>query len=71
MLELPLLPGCYGYGYAQRNLAREFKVLLISKRELSRVLAADDSADGLHLSQAGHEHLAERLAPYLLPLMAR
>jgi lysophospholipase L1-like esterase len=66
LVELPLLPGRHGYGYAQRGLAREFDALLISKRELAEVLASSASTvDGLHLSQEGHRELALRLARLL------
>jgi lysophospholipase L1-like esterase len=71
MLELPLLPGFYAYGYAQRELAKELHVELIPKRELAAVLARDRSADGLHLSPHGHEMLARRLEPFLLPYLRR
>lgn len=68
LVELPLLPGRHGYGYAQRGLAREFDALLISKRELTAVFAAAGSTeDGLHLSREGHQHLALRLARLLRP----
>lgn len=66
LVELPLLPGRHGYGYAQRGLAQEFDALLISKRELARVFAsAESTTDGLHLSQQGHREWAVRLAHFL------
>lgn len=59
MFELPLLPFHNGYGQAQRILAREHNVLLIPKSCLTNVIGkTDDTLDGLHLSQKGHDALA-------------
>jgi acyl-CoA thioesterase-1 len=60
MCELPLPPLCNGYGRAQRRLAAEFDVTLIPKRMFASVLSASDTTiDGLHLSESGHQRMAE------------
>ena len=60
MFELPLPPFCNRFGMAQRRLAAEHSVLLISKRAFVEVLTAGDATlDGVHLSQRGHEAMAE------------
>lgn len=59
MFELPLLPFWNKYGRAQRTLAEKYSVTLIPKNYLVRVFAQkDDTVDGLHLSQKGHNELA-------------
>jgi acyl-CoA thioesterase I len=60
MFELPLPPFCNRFGMAQRRLAAEHGVLLIPKRLFVEVLTAEDTTlDGVHLSQRGHEAMAE------------
>ena len=62
MFELPLLPGRWGYGVAQRNAARAHGIALVPKRVLSAVLLdPENTTDGLHLTQHGHEALAEEV----------
>jgi acyl-CoA thioesterase I len=62
MLELPLPPTYNRYGRIQRRLARTHGVLLAPKRVLAGVLLqADSTLDSIHLSQAGHQQLAERM----------
>ncbi|HXG58830.1 MAG TPA: GDSL-type esterase/lipase family protein [Thermoanaerobaculia bacterium] len=59
MLELPLLPGAWRYGLAQRQVARRHGVALIPKRLLAAVLLDPlDTSDGLHLTDRGHAALA-------------
>ncbi|MGZ8867963.1 MAG: GDSL-type esterase/lipase family protein, partial [Thermoanaerobaculia bacterium] len=49
MLELPILPGRWGYGSIQRRLARKHGAALIPKRLLARALTgAGNTTDGLH-----------------------
>ena len=63
LLELPLLPGRWGYGAAQRRLARRHGAVLIPKRVLAKALTAPgNTTDGLHLTDRGHEQLARGLA---------
>ena len=60
MCELPLPPFHNDYGKAQRRLATEFGVTLIPKRMFASVVSASGATiDGLHLSQSGHERMAE------------
>jgi acyl-CoA thioesterase-1 len=67
MFELPLPPFCNGYGYAQRQLADKHNVSLIPRRLLASVLFTKDATlDSIHLSNAGHRQLAERVAAILL-----
>ena len=70
MMELPLPPTYVAYGFAQRELAAEFKVGLISKREFVRVLSTSDATvDGVHLSPAGHSLMADRMWQYIEPVL--
>ena len=60
MFELPLPPFCHEYGRAQRLIANKYKVKLIPRRIFLSVIA--DSAatlDSIHLSPAGHQHMAD------------
>ncbi|RLS37039.1 MAG: hypothetical protein DWH81_11700 [Planctomycetota bacterium] len=62
MVELPLLPGKNAWGGTQRRLSRQYRCRLIPKRLLVDVLAAPGSTtDTLHLSQTGHQRLAEQI----------
>lgn len=62
MLELPLPPFYNRFGAAQRKLAKRHGAILVPKSVLASVLATPGAtADGLHLSQAGHALLAEEL----------
>ena len=66
MFELPLPPLFNGYGYAQRKLAAKHHVALIPRRLLASVLFGQDATlDSIHLSNRGHQHLAERVAEVL------
>ena len=60
MFELPLFPFRQSYGKVQRQLAGEFNVILIPKRFLAGILLTPDgTVDGLHLSDAGHQQMAD------------
>ncbi|MFN0051239.1 MAG: SGNH/GDSL hydrolase family protein [Planctomycetales bacterium] len=62
MFELPLPPFCQEYGRAQRRLAREYQVHLLPKRILLSVLGSFDATlDSIHLSQSGHQAMADRV----------
>lgn len=66
MFELPLLPGKWAFGAAQRRVAKRSGVTLIPKRVLARVLTdPSNTIDGLHLTQSGHEHLAREAARWI------
>ena len=64
MVELPLPPFFVRYGSAQRRLARKYGVTLIPKRILASVITSEGATtDSLHLSNRGHEMLADKLSP--------
>ncbi|MFK7818911.1 MAG: SGNH/GDSL hydrolase family protein [Planctomycetaceae bacterium] len=59
MFELPLPPFFHEYGRVQRKVAANHNVALIPKRVFLTVLAGGDSTlDTIHLSQAGHQAMA-------------
>lgn len=64
MIELPLVPLYHtGYGAVQRDLAKQYGVVLIPKHLLADVLMTPGATgDGLHFAETGHALLAERLA---------
>lgn len=60
LLELPLPPFHHAYGRAQRTVAARHGVLLAPKRVFLSVLAGNDATlDTVHLSQEGHQKMAE------------
>lgn len=60
MFELPLPPFCNAYGEIQRRLAAKYRVHLVPKRTFASVLTgANTTVDSIHLSQAGHNRMAE------------
>lgn len=62
MFELPLPPFCHEYGRVQRLVAARHGVKLIPKRVLLSVISGSESTlDTIHLSQAGHQGLADRV----------
>ena len=62
MFELPLFPFCNAFGKAQRNLAKKYNVTLIPKHYMTDVFdLKDGTVDGLHLSQKGHDALANSI----------
>jgi len=62
MFELPLLPFSNAFGKAQRNLARKYNAILIPKHYMTDVFSLKDGTlDGLHLSQTGHDALANSI----------
>ncbi|MCC6490121.1 MAG: hypothetical protein IT364_21725 [Candidatus Hydrogenedentes bacterium] len=62
LLELPLPPFYNAFGAAQRRLANQHGAILVPKSVLATVLATPGAtADGLHLSPAGHALLADTL----------
>ena len=68
MFELPLPPLCNDYGLIQRRLAAEYAVVMIPKRVLVGVLTtADATVDGIHLTQAGHQLMAEVVGNLVRP----
>lgn len=68
MMEIPLPPFCNRFGMIQRRLARKYNAVLIPKRVFMRILTGPDATvDGLHLSRAGHERMAQVLSEILGP----
>jgi acyl-CoA thioesterase I len=60
MFELPLPPFYHEYGRVQRAAAARHHVALVPKRVFLSILAANGSTlDTIHLSQAGHEQMAD------------
>jgi acyl-CoA thioesterase-1 len=60
MFELPLPPFRGDFGRAQRSLARKHGVVLVPKRIMLDVLAADGATvDTIHLSPAGHQSMCD------------
>lgn len=66
LLELPLFPFQNAYGVAQRDVVRKHGCAMLPKRYFARVLGTQGGTlDGLHLSQAGHDAMAETIAEVL------
>ena len=62
VFELPLLPFCNAFGKAQRSLARKYNAILVPKHYLTDVFGLKGGTlDGLHLSQKGHDALANSI----------
>lgn len=60
MFELPLPPSYNAFGRIQRQMAAKYGVILIPKRFLMHVLATRGSTtDSIHLTQQGHQMMAE------------
>ncbi len=60
MFELPLPPFCHAYGRIQRHLASKYRVQLKPKARFLSVIAGSDSTlDSIHLSQSGHQLMAD------------
>ena len=66
VLELPLFPFQNAYGRAQRDVVRKHGTTMLPKRFFARVLGTENGTlDGLHLSQPGHDAMAEIIANVL------
>lgn len=60
MFELPLPPFCHEFGRIQRMAAAKHNVTLIPKRVFLSVIAGSESTlDTIHLSQSGHQFMAD------------
>lgn len=60
MFELPLPPLYHEFGRVQRTLAQKYRVHLIPRRIFLSLLADQGATlDSIHLSQAGHQQMAE------------
>lgn len=68
MFELPLPPFYHAYGAAQRRLARIYNVALIPKHLFLSVIAEEDSTlDTIHLTQSGHQRMADAVWSVVAP----
>lgn len=68
MFELPLPPFHHEYGRIQRQLAAKHDVYLVPKRVFLSVIAGGDATlDTIHLSQSGHEAMADRVWNIIQP----
>lgn len=66
VIELPVIPGTRAYGAVQRRLVAERGAWLIPKRHIAAVLVDPaNTTDGIHLTQRGHDELAERIGKIL------
>jgi acyl-CoA thioesterase-1 len=62
MLELPVLPWQSNYLKIQRKLAKDFNVILVPRRFFVSILSEKSATlDGIHLSETGHELMADEL----------
>jgi acyl-CoA thioesterase-1 len=60
MFELPLPPFCHEFGRIQRSVAARHNVTLVPKRVFLSVIAGSESTlDTIHLSQSGHQFMAD------------
>lgn len=67
IFELPLLPFWNDYGRDQRILAEKYDATLIPKYVLVKAFAGKgNTIDGLHLSQQGHDELANMIFKLLV-----
>jgi acyl-CoA thioesterase-1 len=68
MFELPLPPFFIEYGRIQRSLAARHNVALIPKRVLLSIIAGNGSTlDSIHLTQSGHQDMADSVWCVLQP----
>ncbi|MFO0818421.1 MAG: GDSL-type esterase/lipase family protein [Pirellulales bacterium] len=60
MFELPLPPFYHEFGRIQRTLAAKHNAILLPKRIFLSVIAGGDATlDSIHLSQSGHQRMAD------------
>jgi len=65
-IEFPVLPGKWSWAAAQRRVAREKNIVIIPKRVLTRaLLGSGNTLDGLHLTDRGHEEMADSIEVWL------
>ncbi len=68
MFELPLPPFCNEFGRIQRTVAAKHNVVLVPKRVFLSVIAGSDSTlDSIHLSQSGHQFMADCVWSFVQP----
>ena len=70
MFELPLPPFCHEFGRVQRTLARRYGVHLIPKRVFLSIIGMSDATlDSIHLSQSGHQRMADLVWSLIEPAL--
>lgn len=70
MFEVPIPPSYEGFGRVQRALATRHGAILVPKRVLLSVVGGTGATiDSIHLTQAGHERMAEIVWGLLEPAM--
>lgn len=68
MFELPLPPFFHEFGRVQRSVAAKYDVKLVPKRVFLSVIAGTHSTmDSIHLSQSGHQFMANTVWNLLQP----
>lgn len=66
IIEIPLFPFQNAFGKAQRSIASKYGAVILPKRYFTKVLGAKEGTlAGLHLSQQGHNVMAEIMARVL------
>lgn len=71
MFGLPLPPFYPDYGVIQKKLSAKYGVILIPRRYFGSMLTgSDNSVDGLHLSNPGHERMANMIWEIMKPLFS-
>jgi lysophospholipase L1-like esterase len=66
LVELPLFPFQNAFGVVQRNTVSSHGAAMLPKRCFAKVLGMrGGTVDGLHLSQEGHNAMAEIMAEVL------
>ncbi|MEZ6116930.1 MAG: SGNH/GDSL hydrolase family protein [Pirellulaceae bacterium] len=71
MFELPLPPFYNRFGQAQRRLAKKYGVTLVPKRVFLSILGEQNATlDSIHLSQAGHQRMADTVWNLVDPAFA-
>ncbi|OHB51239.1 MAG: hypothetical protein A2Y10_13605 [Planctomycetes bacterium GWF2_41_51] len=70
MMEIPMLPKHFRYGEIQRRLAKEYDTLIVPKRFFASVQRTKGAGrDFIHLSEKGHQLMAEKLWYILRPCL--
>jgi lysophospholipase L1-like esterase len=72
MFELPLFPSRQVFGTIQRELAAKYQVILIPKRYFAGIILGDNATvDGIHLSDTGHQRMAEMVWDLIGPSLVQ
>jgi len=72
MFALPLPPFYPDFGIVQKRLSKKHGVILIPRRYFASMLSgSENSVDGLHLSNAGHQRMGNMIWELLKPLFSQ